>query len=118
MSLPGLIVTPAVKTDEPHNVKVTTSDCETTSLALLGRKFPAAENDPIYSLPIRKNGSTRFSLPAGHYLFVMGFENVDGPAVVNIEVVTSQDTSTEPNPLPQSTELTAEKGSTSFDVFV
>lgn len=107
-----------VPSTEPHNVTVTSSDCETTTLGLICWKFGEAEISAIYSLPIRKNGSTYFSLPADHYVFAVSFQNVDGPASCTVEVQTGQTPSTNPEPVGPSATDAFEYGVTHIDVFV
>lgn len=118
MSLPKIeIVTPRKETDA-FNVTVKTSDCATTSLSLLAQEFTAAPSPPLLVLPIRKDGTTRFQLDSGHYVFSLSFENTEADASVTIEVSTELQPSTAPSPLDSPTAHRFEKGSYPFDVFV
>ncbi len=108
----------AVRSTEPHNVTVTSADCETTSLGLICWKFGEAEMSTIYTLPVRKNGSTYFMLPSDHYVFAFSFQNVDGEAKVSIAVTTEVTPSTEPDPVPESSANPYEPGVTYVDVYV
>jgi hypothetical protein len=118
MSLPKIEIVTPLKETEDFNVTVKTSDCASTSLSLLAREFTAAPSPPLLVLPIRKNGTTRFRLDPGHYVFGLSFENIDDEASVTIEVSTKQEPSTAPSPLDAPTAHRFEKGAYPFDVFV
>lgn len=118
MSLPLIEVVTPLKAGEPFNVTVTTTNCATTSLVLLAREFSAAPSPPLLTLPIRNDGVTRFSLAQGHYVFAVGFENVNAPASLSIDVVTNTTPCTAPAPLASPSAQQFVKGSYSFDVYV
>lgn len=118
MPHPAHVKIDGVVSTKPHNVKVTSSDCETSTLGLICWKFGEPEITTIYSLPIRENGSTYFTLPGDHYVFAVSFQNVEGKAKCTVEVQTDQTPSTNPEPVGESTAEAYEYGVTHIDVFV
>lgn len=117
MPLQESVTISAVTADSDFNVKVTLSNCDTTSIGLLAQ-LHQQPNAPILILPFRKNGTTRFNLEPGHYVFVVAFENADAPAGITLAVETNQNPSSVPQPIPRRTGPTATKRSFATDIFV
>lgn len=118
MANQDFVAVSSLKEDEQFNVKITTSDCVVTGIGLLAWKFPKVAGSPIYSLPIRVDGTTRCLLDAGRWTFNVVYRN-DKPAdpKVNIVVATANDPSTSPEELPALGGNPYEDRSYSFDVY-
>ncbi len=98
----------------PKNVRVTTSNCSTTSIFL----EISSQSERFPTIALKPNSSKNISLPPGQYRFFFAFQNVLGAASIEAQAFTPHANSPFPPAPKVGTAAQGDHGLTVFKVEV